>query len=149
MEFWWKRNGEFFKWKMSILRVDAGSDSEDEHKMREGHFIKVKRKLLKRPDPIKNVFVTHSPIHELAIRWGVGDVQGCQWLMPYKWDSFLIGRTKLILKHQYRYKMHFIGWTRFRRQNVPTYCAPHSSFRFLWLFSFNLSFLFCLQVCSI
>ena len=26
---------------MSILRVDAGSDSEDEHKMREGHFIKV------------------------------------------------------------------------------------------------------------
>ena len=26
---------------MSILRVDAGSDSEDEHKMREGRFIKV------------------------------------------------------------------------------------------------------------
>ena len=42
MEFWWKRKGDFFKWEMSILRVDAGSDSEDEHKTREGHFIKVR-----------------------------------------------------------------------------------------------------------
>ena len=33
---------KIFNWEMSILRVDAGSDSEDEHKMRAGHFIKVK-----------------------------------------------------------------------------------------------------------
>ena len=71
---------------MSILRVDAGSDSEDEHKMREGHFIKVNENFSKGQTPLK-MFL--SPIiHELAIRWGVGDVQGCQWLMPNKWDSF-------------------------------------------------------------
>ena len=106
-----------------------------------------KRKLLKRPDPIKNVFVTHSPIHELAIRWGVGDVQGCQWLMPYKWDSFLIGRTKLILKHQYRYLMHLL----FRLNPIPTAKRPHllRPTQFIQVFVtlfFQSFFLFRLQV---
>ena len=48
---------------MSILRVDAGSDSEDEHKMREGHFIKVNENFSKGQTPLK-MFL--SPKNEIS-----------------------------------------------------------------------------------